>query len=103
MDEGEGKDFGNEVLLTHASQKAAPVLFIEFLQKLQTHGRHTRTTIIRTRNHFIQQTLRILYEPGSGKMGISMASEFTFPTEAIHTFSPKSLYIVKALDFYRIS
>lgn len=55
MDGGEGKDFGNEVFLTHASQKAASVLSIEFLQKLQTHGRHTRTTIIRTCNHLLSR------------------------------------------------
>lgn len=47
MDKGEKKDVVNETLLTLLlSQKVASVLFIEFLQKLQTHVEHTRTTTI---------------------------------------------------------
>lgn len=101
MKRGEG--FWKRGIAHTCFSKSSVCIFIEFLQKLQTHVKYTRTTIIRTFNHFIQQILRIPYEPGNGKTGISLALEFTFLMEEIHTFSPICLYIIKALDFYGIS
>lgn len=62
---------------TLLSRKIACVLFIEFLPKLQMHVGHSRRTVRSTFNHFIQQILRIPYEPGNGNIVISMTMKFT--------------------------